>query len=718
MAVRYRYYIGSTEVFPINADLPKIKYERKVDSAIILEKTVEESFVFDTKGAFDFVAQEASNPIEELIFKIQQVCQEDFVEPVELLFTVAEGKWDNDKCRIEIKPRTRDEFEKDVPINIINAKSRYDPTANGLLTPGGFYGQTFYFEKILLLVAQKSNSKINSIVSDFFQINPINVSTDAIPGVDNKWTQMFFASLSDIQSPIPSNFATLEYITFRELFDDLNILFDVFWFIDDDDNLRLEHRSFYEGLQGLDLTQLKYALNLKSTDRYTYDLSNIPKIQELRIVGSQQYASLTYGWLSLINKNKNTVTKTTKKINTDMASIVFHGGSSSNDGLFLFATELIGGDPTMIEQLNAGSLFDGQNDALSPLYLMRYLHTYGRYAEKALFNSVTVYEDYPHSIAAGGFNSISVQPVKLQEEISFPICCGDEFDPTELVKTGMGLGHVEKASIDLKTSFMTLQLKYKVKEPYFNPTYLLGCHLWLRAWVGMITNGSPNFRVSQWTDYSGQNNHAVQSLPANQPFYSGVGLDAPFQGISFFDGPGPTYEYLTIPNFQACPGKRGTVFILFTAEVLTEKYLLVNDSGPTFFIANALGFILTDFDGPMPQFLYPKPGQPQRLITWRRFDDTQVDGRENSVDIPAYQNDPGPPVTVVNPKTIANVQPALGNMYIGHRPGFPLANELGSVVRIQEIIMYDRDLTDSEIEMVELYIAKGGYYKISNYIHL
>jgi len=55
----------------------------------------------------------------------------------------------------------------------------------------------------------------------------------------------------------------------------------------------------------------------------------------------------------------------------------------------------------------------------------------------------------------------SSQFFKKQDKFRIPLCCGDNFDPLDLIKTELGTGKVEEAEIDYKDDLVELKLKYE-----------------------------------------------------------------------------------------------------------------------------------------------------------------------------------------------------------------------------------------------------------------
>lgn len=701
----YKYFVEGVEVEPLNSGEQSFQYERNNVGGVVFDQELSGDLLFNSTGAFNFKTQEASDLCAELEFQIQQRCGGAWAVIYEAVFSVSEGKFDNDKCNFSVKPRKKLYLLDDVECNMLDI-----PTKAGgssvvgvvAVNAGGadqrIYENCRFFADVLLFVAKKSNYRINSIISDFFQINPINVSGNALPGVPNKWMDMAFASLSDIQEPIPSDLATTEIITFKDLFSDLKVLFGVEWIIDSNYNLRVEHETFFEGSPGLDVTAPEFERYMRGTNKYSYDLKDLPKQETWRIADHDQHVTVDYGGLAALNKNRNSKTYETKIIRTDYTRIKENGQNSTEDGIFLFATD--GGSGSGGTQLTMvdGIGSDHQNIYLTPEYLVRNLHTYNRPSLYGLFIAKNINIYYTKS---GGIIFNSIIPVLKQEPFSVPLCC-DSFNTEDQVITELGTGYLDKAEYKLKTGMLKLDLKYKINNcGEVIPTDLPNCDLWLKFNTGItLTSG----RVSQWADQSGNARHATQATAADRPAWSSG------NPVYFEDFPGgPSQTFLKTPSFQLFPSKRGTIFIMLGGGASTMSVGIIN--------------VLSTFDGTLSNFfdilldsshrylmntnatLYPNNGIPTRgnwapigLYVIRRGSDDKVNCRLNGIDC------------IDNPMSFPNTVPTPKPLRIGYDPLSAAGGPPFGGFELSELIIFGRELSDFEVEQMELYLTKTTPY--------
>lgn len=728
MSPAYKYYINDAEVFPLNGEKQVYKYEPSEPNSVVFELNIDQEFIFKSNNSeFNFKTQQETNICEELEFRIEQRCAPgSYAILWEGIFAVGEGKFDDDKCLFSFKPRKKEFILSDVEVNILDFPGRVqgasvvgvvsDPSGGGNRRE---YANCIWLSDVLLFVAQKSNPQIVSVVSDFFQINPVNAFPFAFT---NYWEFLAIAALSDIQEPIPSDAATIERVTFKSLMADLFALFSVQWFIDSNYNLRIEHTTFFDGTTGLNVTGSSYSNYMRGTNKTEYDIKGIVKEEIWSIIDHQEQVNIVYGGLANLNKEKNSFTYSTSKIRTDFVRIRGGGNNSTDEGLFLFATDGgVGSTGTEIwlqssisVLLSTSSMFlNYENAALSPAVLVQSFHTYNRSSLSGLYTAVN--RTLRSSSHSGGIVLQSMKPALKQVEFAVPICCA-AFNPNDQVVTSIGNGYVDEAKYQAKTGMLSLKLKYRIDNCDVEPSDISGLQLWLKNNEGLtIVGGGPTGYISQWDDASGNGNHAVQgSTPAT--FCPEWTLSGSYYGALFSSGVGTRTPFLTTPTIGLFPSKRGTIFILtnsegasagnFAAIAVLSTYDGTVGNFFDIFISGSDQFFHSSIYGgakyPDNGVYFDPPFNTSRsnygLYVIRREADTSFYCRQDSLE--CIDN----PFGAV-PNTIPTVKPLI----IGHNSN--IISSSGSFM-LAELIIYDRVLTSREIENVELYLSKKGIYKI------
>lgn len=703
----YKYYIidsslTETEVFPITRNVQEIEYERKDESSAYFEKKLTGKIIFGNnvkESIFDFnyfKDKEENDRCFELKIKITKKCNGVYSLFWEGVFSVLEGEFDNDKCTYEISPRLKFNIQSDIDVNILDAYSS-DGSYNvrtGALAAERVYsnGRALYY--VLLHLAQQSSPNVVDVISDFFSINAVGDIdyTDYFMQVGN-YSQLKLLPLSEVQEPVPSNRAVKEFVSLDKLMQDLNVLFDVYWFIDENYNLRIEHQVFFNRMNGLDLTGPEYEKYLVGTNKISYNLDDFPKYETWKINGSKQYCRIAYAGCGDINKNTNEKIYSTNVLSTDYYNIRYDGGGSGDaNGIFIMACYQSLG----LFRLRENNI--GQNYLMQSALLVQNFHRYERPSSN---NTLEYYEEDEAlqiiAINQGSFLPYSTIPTKIQSEIKVPLCCGTEFDPFKKITTNLGVGYLDSAKFSMKNNMLELKLKYKTEPDNFliNPNQISGCRLWLTADTGVVYSNVFGFdRVSEWQDQSGYGNHAVQATAGLQPFYDSVNKQ-----LNFFN-----YSLVT-PSFQMFPSKRGSVFYL--AEPVNTGSLI--GTGSMAILSTTIG---NKFD--VGVVITYTAGTPIGYNTFAlssfnlgaSFPRNTLTGlvqvnRESDTTETMYSNGLKPSVLAGNPMTIPNLQVDASPLIIGANSSI---GTMGPAI-LKEVIVFDRVVTDLERQQIELYLA-------------
>ena len=690
----FRYFIDSVQVYPINSSEINYKFSRVSPSSVIWETTLESDILFKQQsGAFNFKSQEVTNKCREIDFLVERKCGETWSTWFEGVFSIAEGTFDDGRCTYKIRPRKKAFMLGDVEFNMLQTPNNVTGTSiTGIeVVDYGYrnYTQAKYFEKVILYLAQKSNPNIVGIISNFFQINPTGPFN--VPGATNNYQYLVFCALADIQEPIPSNLTKKCMVKFFDVMDDLQVLFDVFWDIDDNGYLRIEHRYTLESSSStLNLSTSPF---LNNKLEYTYDLQDYVKEEIWTIAGHSEAAKITYGGLANIKKASNTKQYSTRIIHTDYFAR-FNSGDSER-GLFLFATN--GGIGTFGNWRMLSDTFGYQY--LNPGFLVKQLHKYNRPDLHGIFHAYQNTNTY--TAESGGIVLSGKRPILVQKDLTAPLCCGDELSPNMQVITPMGQGIIEEAAFSSKDSMIKFTAKYPADNcNSFQPSDISGLQLWLKYNEGISLSGS---NVIQWNDASGNNRHASQANPANRP------TKTVFNSVRFFGA-----QSLATPAFQLMPAKRGTVIALFrivgavSATAVNGFSILSTDnglSGQDFDLSANVDYHFVSANQGIiyPQNLFYSPNQYGQtgLYIFDRFEDTFVQIRNNSLDC------------LTNPAPNSNTTPASKPLILGDNPNNITGN--AADFELLELIIYDSSLSDVQKDEIEYYLVRKGIYNIHKY---
>lgn len=296
-----------------------------------------------------------------------------------------------------------------------------------------------------------------TVKSDFFQINP--QEEEIINYVTGKISKVRYLTLyqkSDVKRPNAAGNASKMEWSWDKLMTTLNLMFNVEWRVEGM-TLIIEHTSFFKRVKGLDLTQPKYAINVKGKRRYSYTNGTIPKQELWKWKESSAYGD--FPGLPIIYDNgcvtrggRETVkTYAIDDVMTDVEYAVSNAAPDSpnvsDEGIVMIAAAMSGDNYYILTE--TGILEETRlNNTLALAQLMRDYHRHNRPLRSGRMN---------------GFETsfLSVIPTKKGVPISIPFCCGDAFDPDDIVTTPLGEGIVDKATFKFKSSTLELELLYE-----------------------------------------------------------------------------------------------------------------------------------------------------------------------------------------------------------------------------------------------------------------
>jgi hypothetical protein len=700
----------STQVTPIFESDPSISFE-KVNEYSSLLPNFQGKLTFKGSDFQYFLNIENNNKCDLITIIIQELCNGTWVDAWVGEFGTVDGDFDLDRCIFKIEPNISSIYANllnGIEYNIVDVSGNYNIKHTlGSLGTGNLqtvqYTNCKKFEDVLLYLAKRSDDRVTQIISDFFQINPVNINTNNyVTGVLGlAYTGMFISPLSNIRNPIPTELSTVENISFKDFMLDLNVLFNIEWTVTGT-TIRIEHASFFKTQQGFDLTQSQYIKYIVGKRKYSYNRSKSPKYEKFSQFSSDQGALIEYNNACGKNKiNDNTISYTTKKIYTDYYRAYNEGDkiSRSQSGVLLFSV-LRG------STLVGNNLFSIWNYDLSiPVLVLRF-HRHMRPNQNGLFkylkyNPINTDEDY------GNLFIYSEYPLKVQDEILIKNCCVNLFDSDKLIKTSFGWGEVEKAKYSLykKTLTLTIAHKSNVDNTDIEPTDVSNINTWLKFNTGLVLDGSG--RVQAWNAVTGIN--AVQATAANRPFVT--------SGVISLNGT----NSLVMPNFPLFPSKRGTLFIVLRnnfATAPTGDNIAISTNKSTFGVHFDFSFKYTVDNTTVVQPGFPVDDyyEPFSFFENIKYPTTTKYG--------LYRDSPGWSGLMIfsivrdaddklrffiNGKptkdhimSVLNAQTIQGNVYLG----FDGNNKYAGSLFLYELLIYDRALTSIERQKIEISLSK------------
>ena len=249
-------------------------------------------------------------------------------------------------------------------------------------------------------------------------------------------------------------------VTLSDIFEMLKLVFKCYWFIDSSNRLRIEHISFFENggsysaeQVGLDLTELIQLKNNKpwsfNTNSFTFDGASIPESVEFEWADDQTLsfqgrsidsvgADIEEG---LIIKNKVSL------FSADLDFISYNRDDISKEGFILNLCEKVDAFNYTVPLVEVENVPKGKkllnNGWAAMEYLQNLLFVYSAPTAVLFMNEVNV-------------NALTLAKSKNQT-VSVP--SSSSINEFSLVKTGLGNGTIEEASLNLSSGMLTLNLK-------------------------------------------------------------------------------------------------------------------------------------------------------------------------------------------------------------------------------------------------------------------
>lgn len=305
------------------------------------------------------------------------------------------------------------------------------------------------------------------IQSDFFEWNPVGDAPGYVPGNNyvtgliNQMDLLTISQKSDVIDPNASNPATKGMWSLKKAFDVLLEMFEVYWDIDANGNMRLEHVSFFEYGLGLDLTLPAHEQHVRALNKYEHRNPEYPKFQRYKWAEALGVdfigADIEYSGECVTTEEDSQVEEhNPEQITTDIDFIVQAPDEISKDGFVIMANYDTGGGIYQVI-MDAGLISNQQinNAPLSWANLHFAFHRHDRYLPTGRMN-----------IQNQTF--ITYKPTIRQVPISIYFCCEIlSFDPRKRVRTELGQQYlnlidaeVETAEFSVKKETLKLVLLY------------------------------------------------------------------------------------------------------------------------------------------------------------------------------------------------------------------------------------------------------------------
>lgn len=289
-----------------------------------------------------------------------------------------------------------------------------------------------------------------NIISNFFNINPDGTNPDnsAYQAAEIYLRELVIYQRTDIKRAQANQNATRNELSLKDIFDDFENMFNVYWDVDDDDNWRIEHISYFNSERRLNLLEPMFEEKIRHQWRYKYDTEKLPEQEVWNWPIPQTYhfnglPILYTGACVTDNENEKEKKFPIKNFLTDIEFILQANDEDiENEGSVLVATS----DGFIISETNKWTGDYKLNGHLAIPNLQHYYHQHNRpQFEGEMNEELTVFETI-------------IRTRRQTIKITFACCDMLLFNPNDLVKTQLGWGEIDRATYDEPKQELTLEL--------------------------------------------------------------------------------------------------------------------------------------------------------------------------------------------------------------------------------------------------------------------
>lgn len=323
-------------------------------------------------------------------------------------------------------------------------------------------GQLFAFRQWRFLDNISNGRRLNDVIeslfrigcgydvkSNFFGINPDGTEPDNIAYTfarEYLWELVLLQKL-DVLIHDATEAGTNYPISLRQLWRNLRVIFNLELRLENENDIRIEHVSYYQDRFMLDLTKQSMQKFILHKGQFEYKKEELPRFEYwewMDRLGNPFFdqGEVEYEGVCVDDEENREITYVADIITTDLDGAIA-SEEVTEEGFFLVATK----DGTIIRESPEGFEHAYVNGVLGWRVLLPILHLWKRKKTYGIMNEENR-------------RFIGRPKNRVQKDLQIPICCNeiDRFQPEDLVKTQFGWGAVESASWNAKTEILTLTL--------------------------------------------------------------------------------------------------------------------------------------------------------------------------------------------------------------------------------------------------------------------
>jgi hypothetical protein len=497
MAFRYRLEYATRTKLVSPKDPVKIVVAKEQEEAFFREKLT--GSVTLTNEDYQFLRDAETYAVEccqEITFVIERTCEEEIFW--EGYFTLYNVSWNHDNQEAVINKITvRDKYNvvfanwhKEInwfgdisprrpaapyiPIHPLQTFYQTTPTSTEYNPNGSnVYDRGFYFNYAILWLIQQTLSGSGSEsysditqeqMSDFLTapVNPAN-------GKPNYLRDVLLMHISDAKRPAAFNPAWIGKVTLRDVLSNLKLLYNAWWYIDENNHFRIEHVSYFKNFSytpvgvTLDLTEEQFTKNMVGKNKYSYNADDLNGREGVdQTLTSTAFDQKSQIWTQFANPSlrefssvymsypDSCVPKDDKGVaaekyqnislfTTDWRTVTYKPDTVPEQG-WMLAHVVLSEASTGVQQGWVPITNEYYpNGALS---MSRLFYEFGRTDLSFQYGMMTFEkESKPASpdpdsdyVTARPMRAKSTKRIKLFEPVDLPMCCGDDYDFSGIIK--------------------------------------------------------------------------------------------------------------------------------------------------------------------------------------------------------------------------------------------------------------------------------------------
>lgn len=291
---------------------------------------------------------------------------------------------------------------------------------------------------------------VTEVRSDFFGINPPGdaPSNTAYTYADAYFQNCLIFQKSDIVNADAVNDATMLLLTLSDFLTAIRDSLNVYWALEPigggDYILRIEHWTYFDAPNGTDLTALDDGIYTKGNNQFKAQIE-IPSAEvfDYQESHNDEFMRAKIEYPVACSDGENELDYSLTQMSADVGGLL-NNTEAGLIGFVLVCTEPNGSGAYLIN--NTGSLLNG---AMAWGSLHASLWVFGRFSMHGTSTDATITIE-------------STRRFKEQAKISYKYCCEEtDFDPAQLLKSGLGWGQIKDAEHDTRTDTITVTLAHE-----------------------------------------------------------------------------------------------------------------------------------------------------------------------------------------------------------------------------------------------------------------